>query len=133
MSYELEGTVQVIMDPMTFPSGFAKREFVVEKEDKFPQPIKFTTIKEKMALIETLQVGQRVKVFFDIRGNENNGRYFVDLNCWKLEAAQGGGAPAGSPPPSESFDEGGPTFSEPPADYGQSPGSGGEDDEEVPF
>jgi hypothetical protein len=32
-----------------------------------------------------------VKVSFDIRGNEYNGKYYVNLSCWKLEGGSGGG------------------------------------------
>jgi len=32
-----------------------------------------------------------VKVSFDIRGNEYNGKYYVNLSCWKLEGGGGGG------------------------------------------
>ena len=48
MGYELQGTIKVIMDPQTFPSGFSKREFVVTVPDgRFPQDIKLTCVKEK--------------------------------------------------------------------------------------
>ena len=95
--FEIQGTIHLISEPQTFSSGFAKREFVVEVADgKFPQHIKFECVKEKISLTEGLQVGDPVKVFFDIRGNEYNGRYFVNLNAWKLEKA-GGGNPPGPP------------------------------------
>ena len=44
-SYQLSGRIKVIMDQVTFPSGFTKREFVVTTEDKFPQDIKLELIK----------------------------------------------------------------------------------------
>jgi len=91
MGYEMTGTVKVIMEPMTFPSGFAKREFVITVEDgKFPQDISFECVKERMNLIDGLTVGSVVTVAFDIRGREHNGRYFNNLNAWKI--TQGGGA-----------------------------------------
>lgn len=87
--YEMEGTIKVIEDTQTFSSGFAKREFVVTSEDKFPQEIKFECTKEKIELVEKLRAGDRVKVSFNIRGNEYKGRYYVNLQAWRVENAGG--------------------------------------------
>ncbi len=105
-AYEMTGTVKVVMDEVTFSSGFNKREFVVTTEDdRYPQDIKFETVKEKTALLNDLQVGQRVKVTFDLRGNEHNGRYYTNLAAWRVEAAgePGAGADSNEPPLDDSF------------------------------
>jgi single-strand DNA-binding protein len=77
------------MEPMTFPSGFVKREFVITTEDeRFPQPVKFTTVKERCSLLDGLAPNDRVKVRFDIRGSlstKNGERYFVDLQAFQIE------------------------------------------------
>ena len=97
MAYEISGTIKTIFDTQTFPSGFSKREFVITTEDKFPQDIKLECLKEKASLLDSVTEGQAVKVHFDINGREYNGRYFVNLNAWRVEAAAGGeGAPAGN-------------------------------------
>ena len=97
-TYEMTGAVKVVMDEVTFPSGFNKREFVVTtEEDRYPQDIKFECVKEKTAMLADVTAGQRVKVTFDIRGNEYNERYFVNLSAWRLEPA--GAAPGGSDGP----------------------------------
>lgn len=92
MSYELEGVVNVLEDSQTFGSGFEKREFVVTVEDgKYPQEIKLECVQGKVGLLDGVNVGDEVKVMFNLRGSEHNGRYFVNLQCWKL-ANKGGGA-----------------------------------------
>ena len=92
--FELEGIVKVIDEVQTFASGFSKREFVVEVEDgKYPQSIKFECVKDKTSLTDGLKIGDSIKVSFDIRGNEYNGRYYVNLNAWKVENTGGAGAP----------------------------------------
>lgn len=83
--YELEGTIKVILEAQTFASGFTKRDFVVTTEEKYPQDIKVECIKEKTALLDEVSEGGRVKVSFNLRGNEHNGRYFVNLQAWKIE------------------------------------------------
>jgi len=86
-TYELIGTVKMVMEAMTFDSGFSKREFVVTTDDKrYPQDIKFECVKDRMALLDAIKPGDRVTVSFDLRGNENRGRYFVSLSAWKVEA-----------------------------------------------
>lgn len=120
--YELEGKIHLINDVQEFSSGFTKREFVVEAMDgKFPQMIKFECIKEKTSLTDGFHQGDAVKVSFDIRGNEYNGRYYVNLNAWKLEKAGGGSGSPGSDqdaPPSH--------LSDPPQDWS-------DEDDIVPF
>jgi len=83
---ELNGTVKEIFDEQTFAGGFNKKEFVVTDDaDKYPQDIKFQCVKDKVALVNKLNRGDRVKVTFNIRGNEHQGRYFVNLDAWKIE------------------------------------------------
>ena len=85
----------------SFPSGFTKREFVVTTaHDKYPQDIKFEVVKDKCPVLDDFDLGQDVQVSFDIRGNEYNGKYFVNLACWKLQAADGA-SKASSPSSSE--------------------------------
>ncbi|MES2921970.1 MAG: DUF3127 domain-containing protein [Verrucomicrobiota bacterium] len=92
--YETAGKMKWIGTTQTFPSGFSKREFVVTTaHDKYPQDIKFDMVKDKCPLLDGFELGQDVQVSFDIRGREYNGKYFVDLSCWKLQAADG--APTG--------------------------------------
>ena len=84
-TYELEGKINVIDDMRTFPSGFTKREFVITTDERFPQDIKLECLKEKCDLLNDYQVGDDVKVSFNLRGNEYNGRYFVNLQAWRIE------------------------------------------------
>jgi hypothetical protein len=102
-AYEMNGTVKMIMDEMTFPSGFSKREFVITTEaDRFPQEVKFECLKDKASLLNNVKEGQKIKVTFDINGREYNGKYFVSLVAWKIADA-GAGAPAANDEPP--FDE----------------------------
>jgi single-strand DNA-binding protein len=102
MAYTMTGNIKKIFPTQTFPSGFSKREVVVTNTaDRFPQDVKFDCLKEKEEILKGFKEGDEVTVHFDIRGREYNGRYFVDLNAWKMEAgsaaapaSSGGSAPA---------------------------------------
>jgi len=88
--YESQGAIKLINDTQTFGSGFTKREFVITTGDsKYPQDIKFEVVKDKCDLLNDFKVGQQVTVSFDIRGNEYNGKYYVNLSAWKIVAADG--------------------------------------------
>lgn len=113
-SFELIGTLKVLEDTQTFASGFAKREFVIEVPDgQYPQMVKFEAVRDKIDQLNTISLGSTLKVTFDIRGNEYKGRYYVNLNAWKIQVEGGndggaanGGAPQGSSddPPPGAFD-----------------------------
>ena len=89
----MQGSVKWIGETQSFASGFTKREFVLTSaHDKYPQDIKFEVVKDKCTVLDQFSVGQDVTVSFDVRGNEYNGKYYVNLACWKLQAGGGDGA-----------------------------------------
>ena len=85
---EIQGTIKLIKDTQTFDSGFEKREFVITCGDKYPQDIKMEVYKQKCAELDNLQIGQQVNVGFNIRGNEYNGNFYVNLQAWRIDAMQ---------------------------------------------
>ncbi len=87
-SYELSGKLKKTMDVQTFDSGFSKREFVITTDEQYPQDIKFELIKDKTSAIDRYKEGDTLKVSFNIRGNEFNERFYVNLNAWRIEAVQ---------------------------------------------
>jgi hypothetical protein len=90
MAYDLTGKIKLIQEAQTFSSGFTKREFVVTVEGgKWPQDICLECVQDKVSLLDDLQVGQEVTATFDIRGREYNGRYFNNLQAWKIVAGEG--------------------------------------------
>ena len=94
---DITGKIKAIMDEEKFDSGFYKREFVITTEEQYPNDIKFELLKEKSELIKDFKEGDRLKVLFDIRGREWNGKYFNNLVAWKLEAAGQSAGPDGPP------------------------------------
>ena len=96
MAYELSGKVKLVQDAQTFGSGFTKRGVVVTVEDgKYPQDILLEFVQDKVSLLDAVQPGQQVTVSFDIRGREYNGKYFNNLQGWKIQTA----GDAGDKPP----------------------------------
>jgi single-strand DNA-binding protein len=96
MSMEVEGSIKVVFDTQTFNSGFQKREFVVTTKEQYPQDVKFELIKERIDLIDPFKQGDSVKVHFNLRGNEYNGKYFVNLQAWRIEPLSSSASSNGS-------------------------------------
>ncbi len=91
---EIEGKIIVINDTQTFGTkGFQKREFVVEVPDeKYPQKIPLEFTKDKCDILDGFSVGQTVKVQFNLRGSEYNGRWFLNAQAWRIEGGASGAA-----------------------------------------
>ena len=93
MAYELTGKVKLVQDAKTISDKFTVREFVVTVEDgNYPQDIALQFVNDKVSLLDTVQAGQEVTVTFDIRGREYNGRYFNNLQAWKMSVGEGAAA-----------------------------------------
>jgi single-strand DNA-binding protein len=88
-TYEIEGRIKTILDAQTFASGFTKRDFVITTEEEYPQDVKLECIKDRCSLLEGMAEGDRVLAAFNLRGNEYNGRYFVNLQAWRLAKQDG--------------------------------------------
>ena len=101
MELKIDGKIKVIFDTQTWDSGFSKREFVITTQEQYPQDVKFEAIKDRTTLLDDMKEGDDVEVSFNVRGNEYNGKYYVNLQAWKIQkvtANAGADAPPAMPP-----------------------------------
>ena len=82
---QLNGKVEKLLDLQEFPSGFSKQVLVVNTGGEYPQLIPVEFVKDKIALISNLQPGTEVSVLINLRGNEYNGKYYANIQGWKIE------------------------------------------------
>ena len=87
---QVTGKLIVLNDTQTFPSGFSKREFVIETPGDYPQQIKLEAVKDKCAAFDSIPLGSVLAVDFNLRGNEYQGKYYVNLQSWKVEVTERG-------------------------------------------
>ncbi len=94
MSYELTGKLVAKFDTVQKSPTFKTREFAVEKtEDIGGRTItnyaKFQTVQDKTSLIDKFNIGDEIKVYFNIKGTkwEKEGKinYFTNLDAWRIE------------------------------------------------
>lgn len=87
----IKGAIKLINPIKVISDKFSVREFVVTTPDaKYPQDILFQTVNDKMAVLESLGVGQQVEVSYNVRGREYAApgkpvKYYNTLDAWKVE------------------------------------------------
>lgn len=84
-AFELTGTVKQIDEEKSFASGFRKREFVITTDEKYPQDIKLEAVKDGCDCLDAYEDGDPITVSFNLRGNEYNGKHYVNLQAWKFD------------------------------------------------
>jgi hypothetical protein len=95
-SFEMVGNLKVKGETTAVSEKFNKREFVVitDMGSQYPQYISFQLAQEKCALLDNFEVGDEMKISFNLRGREWNGpqglRYFNSLDAWRLEKVAAG-------------------------------------------
>ena len=101
-SFEITGKLFKKFEMEQKTQSFSAREFVLEVNDSnYMQLIKFQLTQDRCGLLDPFDEGKEIKVYFDLRGREWNGKYFTNLNAWKLEAFESGNA--GGFPEEEDF------------------------------
>ena len=98
MGYKAEGKIEKIFDSETKGASFQVRQFVIEvSEGQYPQMVAFQLVQDKCTLIDDYSEGDMIEVDFDLRGREWNGKYFTNLQAWRIaRAGEGGGQSGGS-------------------------------------
>ena len=107
MSFEIDGKLIEKFDTVSINEKFQKREFVLETEDNaggniYTQNIKFQLIQAKCSEIDGSNLGDTIKVHFNLQGRkwEKDGKvsYFNSLNAWRIEKSNGVGTPVSNEP-----------------------------------
>ncbi len=86
MALEITGRLHKVFDTEQKNESFKVREFLIETQGEYPQFVKFQLTQDRCDLIENYKEGDGLKVHFDLRGREWQGKYFTNLNAWKIEA-----------------------------------------------
>ncbi len=97
---EVEGRIIQKLDPVSGVSkagnNWSKQEYVLETQEAYPKKIFFSFFGDR-ANQYPLNVGDTVKLSFDIDSHEFNGRWFTNINGWKAEKIDA--TAAGQPQP----------------------------------
>lgn len=106
---DVKGRVEQLLPVQTGTSKagkeWSKQEFIIETEEQFPKKVCFTLFGDKVSLLNGISVGDQVEVFFNLESREFNGRWYHNINAWRISPVQAGAAdgpdftPGDIPPP----------------------------------
>lgn len=118
MSMQVKGTLLQILKPESGVSKagkeWKKMDFVIETNEQFPKKVCFTLFGDKTSLIEGIAEGSEIEVFFSLESRDFNGKWYHNINAWKIEQASAANVAKSYPPefsegdiPPESADDSG--------------------------
>lgn len=91
---EIQGRIKQIFATETVgQNGFQKRDLVITTDGQYPQDIIIQFAQGSCALLDNLQIGQIVKIHFNLQGREwtspqGEVKYFNTVVGWKIEIVQ---------------------------------------------
>lgn len=94
MSYEITGKLVARFDIVQRTETFKTREFVIEKSEDIngrtiTNYVKFQCVQDKTAMVDRFNIGDEVKVQFNIKGTkwvkEGKENYITNLDAWRME------------------------------------------------
>lgn len=103
-SFEITGNLKVKNNTQNVSDKFSKREFVLEtdSETQYPQYLSFQLTQDKCPLLDSYNVGDSMKVSFNMRGREWTApdgitKYFNSLEAWRIEKLGNNAANSSAP------------------------------------
>jgi len=128
MSLSIKGKVSQILNVESGTSkagkDWKKQSFVIDTAAQFNPMVCFSLFgEEKIAMLNGLENGQEVEVYFNISSREYNGKWYHNIDAWKIETVGSIGSNGEAPPPSE----------EPPHTLNTADLSVDDDEDDLPF
>lgn len=66
-------------------NSWQKQEFVVETIEQYPKKVCANLWGDKVDMLDTVNIGDTVKVSFSLESREFNGKWYTDVKAWKIE------------------------------------------------
>ncbi len=89
MNLQLKGKIEQLLKSESGVSRagkeWQKQEFVVETIEQFPRKVCFTLFNDKLSLLEPIREGDEVEVSFNLESREFNGKWYHNINAWKID------------------------------------------------
>jgi hypothetical protein len=90
---DISGKIKELHPEKQVTASFRKRECVITTQEQYPQHILVEFVQDKCELLNTVQVGQDVKISINLRGREwtapdGQVKYFNSIHGWRIEPLQ---------------------------------------------
>lgn len=87
---EIQGKIIAVLDKRSGVSKstgkeWSSQEYVIETHEQYPKKCCFNVFGEDKINTFAIKAGEELKVSFDIDAHEYQGRYFNNINAWKVE------------------------------------------------
>lgn len=83
---DITGIIRIIGNTESFgANGFTKRQIVVDTDEQYSQALAIDFVKDKCTILDNYNVGDQVKVSYNLRGNEFNGKFYCNIQGWRIE------------------------------------------------
>ena len=128
MSLEITGRISKVLSIESGQSKagkeWKKQGFVVDAGAQYNPEVCFSLFgDDKINMLRNYGAGQEVKVSFNISSREYNGKYYHNIDAWKIEGV-GAAVPGNTPPPPNQ---------EPPTAMNTADLSANDEDDDLPF
>ncbi|MEE3384915.1 MAG: DUF3127 domain-containing protein, partial [Prevotella sp.] len=109
---EIEGRIINVLQKQEGTSSrtgnhWASQEYVIETHEQYPRKCCFRVFGEDRINAMNIQVGEELRVSFDVDAREYQGRWYNTLTAWKVDRIDPAAAQAGQnamqPEPAASF------------------------------
>jgi hypothetical protein len=102
MSMQVKGTLLQVLKQESGVSKagkeWKKQDFVIETNEQFPKKVCFTLFGDKISLIDGITEGAEIEVFFSVESRDFNGKWYHNINAWKIESASTASSAKSYPP-----------------------------------
>jgi hypothetical protein len=99
MALDITGKILQIMPPTSGTSkagkDWVKQEFVIETQETYPKKVCISLMGDKTQELSKFAPGSEVKVSLNLESREYNGKWYTNVNAWRIEAAGNGSSNAG--------------------------------------
>ena len=84
---QLEGKIHAILETRGITDNLTVREFILldASNGQYPQHIKFQLKNDRCKAVDGLNVGDAVRVSFNLVGRKTATGYFNTLDAWRIE------------------------------------------------
>jgi len=102
MSMQVKGTLLQILKTESGVSKagkeWKKQDFLIETNEQFPKKVCFTLFGDKISLIDGITEGSEIEVYFSLESRDFNGKWYHNINAWKIDRADAVTANKSYPP-----------------------------------
>jgi single-strand DNA-binding protein len=87
-NYSAEGELYKVFDTEQKSGTFTTREFVIRQETnnaQYPEFLKFQLVQDRCDIIDAYNVGDDIRVHFNLKGREWQEKFFTNLQAWRVE------------------------------------------------